>query len=116
MAESHCNGDYQCKEDLDVALRGCIAVHHDDSTKTYRDSTYLCQYRYMAKLGVRPPVQGRDGKWIDGNLDEIYAFMRATKECMDKHPVERMSPGPTRDAETDALSKCLASYPPWRAP
>ena len=116
LAESHCNGDYQCEGDLKVALSGCIAVHQDDSIKTYRDNTYLCQYRYMAKLGVRLPVKGKDGTWVDGNLDEILTRLSATTNCITKHPTDKMGPGPARDAELDAFGQCLASYPRWRAP
>jgi hypothetical protein len=106
LAREHCNNDYQCEDDLNVALSGCKVVHADD-----RDAMYLCQYRYMAKLGVRLPVRRKDGQWISGNRAELDASMNYyIKNCL------KPFPNPKTPKEIDAMvTACLASSPPWRA-
>jgi hypothetical protein len=71
LANSHCNVNYQCEDDLKVALAGCLAVHRHDEYA--RDAMYGCQYDYMAKLEIRRPVRGKDGQWTSGNWDELNA-------------------------------------------
>ncbi len=105
LAEEHCNDDYQCKDDLNVALSGCKVVHGDD-----RDEMYLCQYRYMARLGIRSPVQEKDGRWISGNRAELDARMGYFTNCMKRFA------NPKTPREIDAMTTCLASSPPWHKP
>lgn len=111
LAEEHCNNDYQCLEDLRVSLSGCIAVHDDDSIEARRDATYFCQYHYMAKLGVRLPVQKKDGEWESGNLNEIQARMNHIANCS-KAPIldTKTAEG---QAALDTQIKCINSYPNW---
>jgi hypothetical protein len=40
LANSHCNDNYQCEDDLKVALAGCLAVHRHDEYA--RDAVYGC--------------------------------------------------------------------------
>ena len=108
LAEIHCNSDDQCEDDLNVALRGCLDVHKGDEAM-------YCQYRYMAKLGIRLPIKDQDGKWVSAQEDELQAWFQQTQKCSNSNPLPSCKGGDTQ-CENDfwaAASKKLACDPKW---
>jgi hypothetical protein len=107
LAMSNCRGDHRCEDDLNVALKDCISIHRKDG----RDAVYSCQYRYMARLGVRPPMRGTDGQWVNGNQSANSSFLKQYLPCLNI-PIPSDVDSKERQAAIDAVTACLARDPP----